>query len=148
MSSELVETANQRLDRFVAEITDDDVLDPEEARRQIALRIIMGETAEEILSGSEAEKARDYIGQPIRIVGVKWNKSRKPGAFAGRYAIIECVDADGQPFVISSGAMQIMLQLWRLKDVGALPVVAKVVEQEEGGEDGNKAMWLELVPSF
>jgi len=130
-------------DDDVSEKSDDDV------SMEIIARILSATTAEEVLGGSEPVHARDYLGRPFRLLGVKFNRSDFEEAGPRFYAVLDAVDPDGEPLAITCGARNVIAQAWRLADLGVLPIRVRLTEAARTTKNGYKIIRLESMgPDF
>lgn len=130
------------LGRFVAELAGVESLPPELAALSIVARIAEAKTADEVGQRGDVDHARDWIGQPFALTGYRWLASdfaEGPQA----YMVLDGVDDDGAPVVITCGALNVMVAAWRYADLGALPFSVVLSEADKPSKAGFRPMWLE-----
>lgn len=106
-----------------------------------ALAIYNATTETQVMEISEPVHGKEYVGKAFGVTAVTWRKSTQDGG-AGRYAVISCVDANGEPFVMTCGATDVILKLDKYDREGWLPRQFVISEVMTGG--GNKMLRLEL----
>ena len=132
---------SERLARFMSLATDQPPIDPQQAALDMVTRILSSESIEDVLEGKAAVHASDVLGQPLAVHGVRWNESDLADG-AGFYALIDCVDADGQGFAVTCGAITVMAQLSRLDDLNAFPIALVITEASKPTKSGYRPMSL------
>lgn len=145
MTQALVPASEARLVEFLAAAQSQEPVDPAQAAMDIVRRILAADSVEDVLKGTPAIHAGDVVGQPLTIVGFTFNESDLKEGGPGFYMLIECVDAQGEPFKVTCGAVNVMAQLWRLGQLDAMPLRAKITEAEKATSRGYRPMWLEAV---
>ena len=101
------------------DITEEDQTD--QLDYETALRILSAETPEAALSLDDVRAIKDLIGKQFIVVSLTWRKSTKSDDGKGRYAIMQCADADGVKFMASCGGTKVVLQLRKAQLAGWLP---------------------------
>lgn len=86
-----------------------------------ALRILNAESPEAALSQDDVRKVATLADTTFVIRGVTWRRSTKAEDGEGRYAVMSCVDANGEAFLSSCGATKVILQLRKAEVAGWLP---------------------------
>lgn len=129
------------LARFMSVAKDVVPIDPQQAALDMVSRILGAGSVDEVLEGSSAIHAVDVLGQNLTIVGVRWNESDLADG-AGFYALIDCVDNNGEGFAVTCGAITVMAQLFKLDELGALPGTFQLVEAAKPTKSGYKPMSL------
>lgn len=134
------------LARFLSSATEQAPVDPAAATMDIIRRILAGDTAEDVLQQQAALHARDFINDPLTILGYTYNESdfEQGPKF---YMVIDAVTSDGESAKITCGALNVMAQLFRLNELKAFPIKARIVETGKATKAGYKPMWLEAVPA-
>lgn len=145
-STEVATTGDARLAEFLAAAQSQEPVDPTQAALDIARRILASETIEDVLGGTPAIHAADVIGKSLNILGFTFNESAIEGSGPAFYMLIECVADDGEPFKVTCGAVNVMAQLFRLRQLDALPMQARIVETEARTRNGYRPMWLKAIP--
>lgn len=131
--------------RFLSVATDQPPLDPRDAMLDMITRVLAAESPEDVLEGSAAVHAEDVLGDVLTIVGVRWNESDIADGM-GFYALIDCTNADGDPFVVTCGSVMVMAQLFRLNELGALPGRFVIEQAAKATRSGYKPMSLRGAP--
>lgn len=112
--------------------------DPAEIQWEVAERLALAQTPEELFGDNGPMGLREHLNQPFMIKRVRY----LPGRFeqgAGFYALINAADPDtGEALLFTSGAMNVLVQLARAEQMGWLdrPVTAR--EAETPTADGYK----------
>ena len=133
--------------RFLSAAETDAVeLDPEHVSIDIIGRILKATTVEDVLGGTSATHARDFLDVPFALVGVRFNRSDFGDTGPSFYALLEGADADGVPVTVTCGARNVIAQAWKLREMGALPVKVVLKESDRTTRAGFKVMWLEGAP--
>lgn len=145
MSDQVVPTSDARVAEFLAAARDQEPVDPQQAALDIVRRILSADAVEDVLKVAEAVHARDVLGDVLTITGFQFNESAIGGDGPAFYMLIECVDGNGEAFKVTCGALNVMAQLFRLNQLGALPGRFRIVESENATRAGFKPMWLEGV---
>lgn len=110
---------------------------------ELALKILGAETEADVLKQDDVRKIETILDQAIVVRSIRWRKSTKRDDGKGRYALMQCVDADGAPFIASCGATKVVLQLRKAQLAGWLPW--RVTFNGEQTQGGNTV--YELVPA-
>jgi hypothetical protein len=145
VTSAVVPVSEQRLVEFLQAAKDQEQVTPEQAALDIVRRILASDTIEDVLAGTPAIHARDVVGDVLTITGYSFNESGFSEAGPGFYMLIECVDGNGEPFKVTCGALNVMAQLFRLGQLQAFPLAARLTEAENATKAGYRPMWLEAV---
>jgi hypothetical protein len=86
--------------------------DPQEFSWLIAERLAAATSLDELLDGAGTVGWRDRPNEPFVIRGVRWVRSSFHGG-PGFFAIVDAVDSNGEPCVLTSGAVSVIIQLAR-----------------------------------
>lgn len=134
--------------RFLA-AADDGALDqnPDQVSIDIIARILGATNVADVLEGSGAIHARDYLDTPFTLTSVRFNRSTFEGAGPQFYALLEGADGNGEKVVITCGAKNVIAQAWKLGDLGALPVGVEIKQSPRPTAAGYHVMWLEAAPA-
>jgi hypothetical protein len=117
-------------------------VDPEDAQLQIIARILMAESAEDVLAQDEVKHARDVLAQPFRFMKVQWQRSEMEQGSAC-YAVIHAqYPGTNAPLVITTGAKNVMVQLLKMDMIGAFPFEGKIVQKEKATAAGFHPLYL------
>lgn len=97
----------------------------EMAAVDIVKRILDATDASEVsdAAGGQTIAAADVLGTPFVLKGVRFNPSTVDGAEGSPtvYALVDAVDANGEPVLITTGARTALAQLLKLDELGAFP---------------------------
>ena len=116
------------VERFIAGATAQVLDDPEAVARAIAHDILTAPTIDEVFARRELTHARDVLGEPLVVLGVRWMQGDYNSTGPGFYAVIEAASDDGEKVQVSCGARNVMAQLWRLHELDAFPIHVAIVE--------------------
>lgn len=123
------------------DIPDDDNSD--ELTYEMALKILGADSPEAALAKDDVRKVASLVGTGFAVRSVQWRRSTKSEDGAGRYAVMQCVDADGVAFLSSCGATKVVLQLRKAQLAGWLPWKVSL----DATETSNNRTVYELVPA-
>lgn len=105
-----------------------DASDTEAVRREIMGRVFLAQTPDELLSDDGVVHARDVIGEPIEVLGVRWQRSDFEEG-AGVYAVFDAVNTTtGEKVAVTCGAEKVMAKLAAADMHGWLPLRGQLVE--------------------
>lgn len=136
-----VRDAHAAVAAFIANGRQSMEIDPEQAALDIVRRILSGASVDDVLGESEALHAKDVLGVTLAVTGVRWNQSDMADG-PGFYALMECVDDKGEPFVVTCGALSCMAQLYRLDQLEAFPIRLCIEEVGKPTAAGYRPMHL------
>lgn len=145
MSGDIAVRDDAQLQRFLAAGKAAVAVDPEAAALEIVRRILNAGDIASVLTQQEAIHARDVLGQTLRVLGYDANESDFTEGGPAFYMLINCVTEDGEPFRVTCGAINVMAQLFRLGQLDAFPINARIVESAKPTKAGYRPMWLEAV---
>lgn len=120
--------------------------DPNQAARDMAVRVLAAETEDEIFADDSALSADDLLGVPLLIRSVRWLPSTKEGEGPNVYAVINGTRGDdGSEIVLTCGGQRVMLQLLQAgrKNLFPLQKAVKFVKIETS----RKRHTLRLIPA-
>lgn len=114
------------------DITEEDATD--EFDFATAMKILGAESPEAALAQDDVRKFADLVDHQFVVTAVTWRKSTKSDDGKGRYAVLSCVDANGEAFLTSCGATKVVLQVRKAQLDGWLPwqVQASSTETSNG----------------
>lgn len=137
---------SEALGRFLSTATEVAQEDPEAISLAIVERILNAKTAEEVLTPNQVVHARDLIGVPLNVSGIRWLESDFETG-PGMYAIMDCVRVDTDShLVVSCGGQNVLAQLWKLNDLGAFPARVVIQQAPRPTKAGFLPLWLEAGP--
>lgn len=126
-----------------AELPELEPQDAAAAGMEIAARILRAESVDEVFEQGGATPALEVIDVPLIVNGLRWNRSDYEGEGAKVYALIDATRADsGEELTITCGSRNVMAQLYRLDQLGALNTPVKIVRAERETARGFRPMWL------
>lgn len=120
--------------------------DADQVSIDIIARILEASDAAGVLGREEAAHARDVLDVPLMLRDVRFNRSTFEDSTTAFYSLLDCVNVDGEPVLVTCGAKNVIAQAWRLKDLGALPIAVVLREAPKETAAGYKPMWLEAGP--
>lgn len=139
MSTEELEVPKsaEELIRAEAEV----ITDPDQISREIMDRIVQAETPEKVLEQAGTIAAEDYIGKPFVLTDARAMRSALDEG-PGVYYALNCVDPEtGEPFVMTCGGRNVLAQVFRLKQLDALPRRVKITAAGKTAQ-GYTPLWL------
>ena len=106
------------------------------AARAIVEQILAAPDVEAIFSTFDARPIADYLGKPLEVRGVKWNRSsfqEGPPVFA----VVRGVDLEtGEAFTGTCGGRSVMAALFAFGRMNAYPIALKIIESPNPTPDG------------
>lgn len=145
MSGDIAVRDSEQLAAFLAAGKAAVAQDPEAAALEIVRRILNAEDVSAVLTQQEAIHARDVLGQTLHVIGYDANESDYTEGGPSFYMLINCVTDDGEPYRVTCGAINVMAQLFRLGQLSAFPIDARIIESAKPTKAGYRPMWLEAV---
>lgn len=116
-----------------------------EVADMISERILSAETIADVFKSQTMQKSDDWIGAVIEVTDVRWNESTIEES-AGIYAVVTATDTKtGEQIMFTTGARQVIAQLYKCDKQGWLPVTVRLCEAQKPSKAGYRAQWLELV---
>ena len=133
---ELVSADNLNHDTVLAVLTSGDrtkfvftASDPAETAKRIAERDLNAATLDELLGGgSDTISGRDYLNKPFQLNGVEWQPSDIAGEGLPFYAVLHVVTLDGEPKVITTGAISVVRKVAVMAQNQWLPAWVKMTK--------------------
>lgn len=122
-----------------------EVEDPAIVKMRIVEQVLQAETVEDIFRNDQTVALGELVGSRIMVRDVV------PMASAIKesspvYLLIDAVDVTtGEKMVLNTSAARAMAQLWRAKEVGALPVQLQVVEVGRAKDGLNAPIGLSYI---
>jgi len=139
------DVSGAELARYVTTIQDLVVDDPDAIALKIAQRRLNAKSVDELLAPQEIKSARDYTYRPLNIREVHFNRSRFEGGVQV-YAVFDAVDeSTGEVGTFACGAADVLVQLYKLVDWGALPITVQIVPARNPSANGHFPLHLEAV---
>lgn len=134
--------SNREVEAFLTSVDAQVNDDPAAVAASIVASILQAPDAQSVLQQASTTQAVDVLDQRLLIRGQRFNKSDKADG-PGFYAIIDAVSDDGEVMLITCGARNVMAQIYRLGELGALPCHAAIVQQDKPTAAGFYPMSLE-----
>lgn len=88
---------------------------------ELAVRILTADDSAAVLKQDDVRPIATLEDRDFVVRGVTWRKSTKSDDGKGRYAVLSCVDMDGEAFLTSCGATKVVLQLRKAEISGWFP---------------------------
>jgi hypothetical protein len=126
-----------------AELAPDDSTD---ITRSIVEGILRAQSVDEVFQEIGTTATKDFVGQPIKVLDVKLNEGQLEGEKTVYMLINAVVLATGESIILNSGAPNIVGKLWRLRELGKLPINVAVKEVAGRGGGQNAVLSLERLP--
>lgn len=147
VGAELATTDEALLAEFLAVVEADEAeADSSDATMAIIARTLRASTVEEILRNDQAVSSDDYVGKPFVMREVRFSRSTFEGDGPQFFAIAQCVNQDGEPFVLTTGAARVLSQAFKLRKAKALPISLVICKAERKSRNGYFPLWLEAGP--
>lgn len=120
--------------------------DSGDATRAIVERILRAQNTEDVFAEVTTVATKDFVGQPMEVLGVKLNEGELDGNRTVYMLIDAVVIATGERIILNSGAPNIVAKLWRLRELKQLPIKVQVKEVAGRGGGMNAVLSLEHLP--
>lgn len=118
--------------------------DPQAISRSIIARILDSDSAEAVFGGQEAVGGKEILGRPFTIHDVRWHRSAYTEE--GGLPVFAVLDVtmldDGERKAVTTGSANVMAQVFKLKQLGALPCDCKFEESAAPTSSGYRPQWL------
>jgi hypothetical protein len=120
-------------------------LAPEDIMADIVRRTLEAPDATAALKPETVYHARDVLGVPLRLFGVKWNESRYPDG-PPVYAVADCLNLQtGERAPVTCGSVRVLAQLLKIDMEAAWPQDVVVLESDQETREGFHPMRLEAI---
>lgn len=117
----------------------------EDAELNIIAELLTAPDAAGVLSQADVEHMGDYVNKDVTIASWQWRSSDKSEG-PGVYMMLTITTPDNlTPRLVSTGSKSIMAQVFRLSELGLLPVEVTVWKSPTPTKGGNFPMRL-LMP--
>lgn len=144
MTTDVVSLNDEQFAEWLAECESDvRNVDAEQVQLQIIARTLRADTVDAVLASDAAVSSKDYVGKPFTVLSLRWSEADDSNEGFQYFAVCQCVDTDGVPFVMTSGAARIVAQLHQLRKMDALPITLIIRKAERPSSSGNYPLWLE-----
>lgn len=121
------------------------VSDPKAVALSVIESILRAETAEAIFDTGGTIATKDLLGEPFVLTGVQLMPGQIEDAALPVYALLDCVDGNGERFVANTGAARIIGQAVAAKMRDLLPIKVQVVEVAKARPGQNAPLGLAIV---
>lgn len=144
MTTDVVTLDDEQFAEWLAECEADvSGVDSEQVQLQIIARTLRASTVDAVLAPDAAVSSKDYVGKPFTLRSLRWSEADDSNEGFQYFAVCQCVNADGEPFVMTSGAGRIVAQLHQLRKMDALPIDLVIRRADRPSSSGNYPLWLE-----
>lgn len=133
----------ETLERFFASAMADSDMDPATIQNDIMAQVLSSNTADEVLTNLEATGLREHLERPFLLRGFRFNKGdfEEGNPF---YALLDVVWEDtGEADIVSCGAKKIVAQVFRLAQLGSLPITLVCLQSKKPTKAGFWPLRLE-----
>jgi hypothetical protein len=141
--SEVIYADSGEVEQFINAASSQALDDPEAVSRAIVHDILTAPSVEDVFRTRELTHARDVLGERLTIHDVRWSRGDYDTGGPGFYAVVDATNDAGERLQISCGARNVMAQLFRLKQLDALPLPVAIVESGRTTAAGYRPMMLE-----
>lgn len=108
---------------------------PEQVQLRMARQLIDATNVDDLLAENGTAGWGEHEGRSVLLREASYAPSTKKGGL-GFYTIVSAVDVDtGQPFILTSGSENVVLQVAKLVQLGKLDVPVKLITNTTG--EGN-----------
>lgn len=122
-----------------------EIEDPEQAQRAIVAQVLQAESLQQVFADHSTIATKEMVGVPLRITDGRL-MSGNLGEGDSVYMVIDAVDLrTGEIVVLNTGAPKIMAIVYRIKQMGKLPVEAEVVEAGRARPGQNAPLGLRAI---
>lgn len=105
-----------------------DLGDPKTVALSVIEQILRAETAEAIFDTGGTIATKDLVGDVFTLLDVRLMPGQIEDAALPVYALLDCVDENGERFVANTGAARVLGQAVSAKIHNLLPLKVRVVE--------------------
>lgn len=149
MTAELDTLDQTEFDRFLAACEADAAdMDSEAVQLQIIARTLRATSVDSVLAPDAAVSSADYVNRPFTLVSARFSPSDTTNEGSQYFAVMQCVTPDGEPVVVTSGAGRVIAQVFKLREMDALPIQVVIKKSDRPSKSGNFPLWLEKADSF
>jgi hypothetical protein len=142
---ELNKLHGDELAQYISSLRAPEIQDSNEIEDEIVRRILAAQSPDEALGAGRLTQARDLIGVPLTIRGVRFNQSGFDTR-EGVYAVMDAVDhRTGEVLSVGCGARKVLAQLWVFQQRGWYPAELMITESANQTSNGYRVMQLERV---
>ena len=120
-------------------------VDPEQASRDIVMQILAAEDVDAVFDIAGTTPCEEVLDRPLQIDQARAMRSAYD-AGATMYLLLDVVDLEtGESLKVTCGARNVMAQLYRITQVGKLPVRARISRTDRPTAAGYYPLWLKRV---
>lgn len=135
------------LTRFLAVAESDaKAMDPGAVAMEIIGRVLDAETVDAVLATDKAISSEDYVGRPFVLLSARFSPSQYEGEGPQFFATMTIADENGEKQVLNSSAGRIIAQVFKLRELDAMPVKVVIGKAERPSRAGYYPLWLERAP--
>ena len=117
-------------------------VDPEQASRDIVMQILAAEDVDAVFDIAGTTPVNEILGKAIQIDKARAMRSAYD-AGATMYLLLDVVDLEtGESLKVTCGARNVMAQLYRITQVGRLPVKGRICQTDRPTAAGYYPLWL------
>jgi hypothetical protein len=122
-------------------------VDPEVLGTMILHRLITNPNLDEVLDPEGSLSTEKLLDVPITLRAFVFVPSDFEESKVPLYAVLDVVDDDGVPHVMSVGGQFVMAQLARVAQANALPIHGRIIERGRGRKGRNRPLyWQSTAP--
>jgi hypothetical protein len=115
---------------------------PESVQLEIARRILQADSPDAVFAATQTKSARDLLNQPLEVTNVRWVKSAHEGG-APKFAVVDATMVFGDaPVTFTCGALNVVLTLYKLQKLNALPAKVTMSEKASGSVAGRSVITI------
>jgi hypothetical protein len=119
-----------------------EVVDTDQVADMIAQRLWMTDDIDELLNVEGRDNTEKILDVPFTLRGAIFMPSDVEDAKVPVFAVMDMVDDDGNPKVMTCGARNLLIQLVKLIDAGALPRRVKLIEVGRAKPNRSRPIYL------
>lgn len=117
-------------------------IDPEQASRDIVMQILNAESIDAVLDMAGTTPCEEILDRPIEIRAARAMRSAFEQG-ATMYLLLDVVDLDtSEALKVTCGARNVMAQLYRITQIGKLPVRGRICQSDRPTAQGYYPLWL------
>lgn len=122
--------------------------DANEIATEIVKRILQANSVDDVLKKQQLIGCQSLVNVPLQIRGFRIASSTFEDSSEGFYFVVDAVQkADGSILTIACGSRNCMAQLYRLRQLNAIPCDLQFGKSNRATAKGYFPMWLEPIPA-
>lgn len=134
------------ISQYLQDMREVDDESPEAVQTEIARRILTATTPEAVFGATKVLGAKEMLNQPFVVERVRWITSAHEGG-PPKFAIIDGHRVHGdEPITLSCGAMNVVLTLYKLQSMNALPCAVVISSKPSGSDPGRSVLTIQPAP--